>query len=570
MDSTAELRNVKVYNGQNFHIWKFQIRAILLGQDLMGIVDGSVPKPSNDPGAERDWMKRDNQCTSLLCKAVDESILEVLLNCTTSKAIWDKLKLLHDQKAHESVHHVQQRFYECKLDNSDTIASYLGKLEIIKSQLVNLGDNSITDSGLMSKVISSLPPKYGPFISAWDNVEDVSRTLGNLTVRLLRQEQRLQAEENANESKVALAYAVSANPAKTTPGSRPPLTYEQRQERRKEIAERKKVTTCWKCGLQGHWANECPQLEDSQQTAVAAGSLLAQSAPSSSTRQPLHRAYMAFSTAVDSDSWYVDSGCTEHMTNSNSFFATYTDLSHERRTVTGVGGILLVVMGVGDINAIVDLGDRQDTATLTDVLFVSDLGTSLFSSQRAAHRNIDTITSKTSCRLVTQTGEVVMRGVLVSKMYKLLITSVSLPAHFALHAGNFGVCTKKDSSQPLDVWHKRLGHVNHDTIRTMARHELVEGMALPPNSDSQPFCSGCAYGKHHRSQFPFNAKRVKAATAGELIHSDICGPMHVNTVSGARYFVLFKDDATGYRVVFCLSKKSDTLDCFRLFVAQLE
>lgn len=153
MDSTAELRDVKVYNGHNFHLWKFQIRAILLGQDLMGIVDGSVPKPSNDPAAELEWVKRDNQCTSLLCKAVDESILEVLLNCTTSKMIWDKLKLLHDQKAHESVHHVQQRFYECKLDSSDTIASYLGKLEIIKSQLVNLGDNSISDSGLMSKVI---------------------------------------------------------------------------------------------------------------------------------------------------------------------------------------------------------------------------------------------------------------------------------------------------------------------------------------------------------------------------------------------------------------------------------
>lgn len=371
---------------------------------------------------------------------------------------------------------------------------------------------------------------------------------------------------------MALAYVASANPAKAAPGSRPPLTYEQRQERRKEIAERKKVTTCWKCGLQGHWANECPASDDSQQTA-SNSSPLTQPTPASSIDTPLHRAYMAFSnavSAVDTDAWYVDSGCTEHMTNNNSFFATYTDISHERRTVTGVGGILLVVMGVGNINVIVDLDNRQDTATLTDVLFVPDLGTSLFSSQRAAQRNIDTITSKSSCRLVIQTGEVVMHGVLVSKMYKLLISAVQPPAHCALHVGSFGVTTKKDSSQSLDVWHKRLGHVNHDTIRATARQELVDGMTLPSNLGSHPFCSGCAYGKNHRSQFPVNAERLKAAVPGELIHSDICGPMHVNTVSGARYFVLFKDDATGYRVVFCMAKKSDTLDCFRLYVAQLE
>lgn len=95
MDANAELRNVKCYNGQNFHLWKFQLRAILLGQDLMGIVDGSVPKPT-DPAQQAEWVKKDNQCISLLCKAVDESILKILMNCTTSKAIWDKLKLLHD------------------------------------------------------------------------------------------------------------------------------------------------------------------------------------------------------------------------------------------------------------------------------------------------------------------------------------------------------------------------------------------------------------------------------------------------------------------------------------------
>ena len=204
MDANAELRNVKLYNGQNFHLWKFQLRAILLGQDLMGIVDGSVKKPT-EADKQAEWIRKDNQCISLLCKAVDESILEILMNCGTSHAIWEKLKLLHDQSAHESVHHIQQRFYECRMESSDTIASFLGKLEVIKSSLINMGDNSITDASLIAKVLANLPAnRYSAFLSAWDNVEDVSRTLNNLTIRLLRHETRLKNEER-EEEKVAMA-----------------------------------------------------------------------------------------------------------------------------------------------------------------------------------------------------------------------------------------------------------------------------------------------------------------------------------------------------------------------------
>lgn len=53
------------------------------------------------------------------------------MNCSTSQAIWDKLKLLHDQSAHESVHHIQQRFHECRMEGSDNVASILGKREVI-------------------------------------------------------------------------------------------------------------------------------------------------------------------------------------------------------------------------------------------------------------------------------------------------------------------------------------------------------------------------------------------------------------------------------------------------------
>ena len=44
---------------------------------------------------------------------------------------------------------------------------------------------------------------------------------------------------------------------------------------------------------------------------------------------------------------------------------------------------------------------------------------------------------------------------------------------------------------------------------------------------------------------------------GEVIHSDVCGPMTVNSPGGSRYFVTFTDEYSGYVTVACISKNSD-------------
>lgn len=67
--------------------------------------------------------------------------------------------------------------------------------------------------------------------------------------------------------------------------------------------------------------------------------------------------------------------------------------------------------------------------------------------------------------------------------------------------------------------------------------------------------------KSHR--LPFDRPVVKVARKpGEFVHSDVCGPMQTRSLGGAEYFVIFKDDATGFRHVFFMRHKADVLDRF--------
>ena len=44
---------------------------------------------------------------------------------------------------------------------------------------------------------------------------------------------------------------------------------------------------------------------------------------------------------------------------------------------------------------------------------------------------------------------------------------------------------------------------------------------------------------------------------GQIVHGDVCDPMHVGSLSGARYFLLLKDDYSHYRrIIFIKCLKS--------------
>lgn len=97
---------------------------------------------------------------------------------------------------------------------------------------------------------------------------------------------------------------------------------------------------------------------------------------------------------------------------------------------------------------------------------------------------------------------------------------------------------------------------------------MADGLELTKSSGDL-FCEGCVYGKHHRLPFPTDGRR-RGKRIGDIIHSDVVGPMSVRSPNGARYFVIFKDDFSGYSEVRILNQKSEVPTLFKTFVNRLE
>ena len=56
----------------------------------------------------------------------------------------------------------------------------------------------------------------------------------------------------------------------------------------------------------------------------------------------------------------------------------------------------------------------------------------------------------------------------------------------------------------------------------------------------------------------------------ELIHTDICGPFPTVAWNGQQYFITFIDDFSRYGYVYLISEKSQSLDVFKSYKAEVK
>ena len=126
------------------------------------------------------------------------------------------------------------------------------------------------------------------------------------------------------------------------------------------------------------------------------------------------------------------------------------------------------------------------------------------------------------------------------------------------------------STCPLDLtlWHRRCSHLNFADLKHMHLHKSVLGMSLDSQSPPDPICEPCILGKQHRHNIPKTASRKSSLLA--LVHTDLKGPLPVQTQQGYQYWQPFVDDKSRFITLAFLKCKSEAFDAFKQYKAFAE
>ncbi|KPJ16606.1 Retrovirus-related Pol polyprotein from transposon TNT 1-94 [Papilio machaon] len=233
--------------------------------------------------------------------------------------------------------------------------------------------------------------------------------------------------------------------------------------------------------------------------------------------------------------WVIDSGASSHMTNEKGWLRNYVAYESKREIACADGG-KVYGLGVGDVV------DVDGSIRVRDAMYAPDLATNLLSVNTLVKRGRVVVFSNRGCEIY-KSDDCKVNGSVVAGDCWHLVSSM-----------------QKDDQ--LMLWHRRMGHLGVSNLKLL-RDKLADGVSFQ-NSKNNLECVSCLMGKQTRQPFP-KRKVKRAREVLELVHSDICGPMSVNSMSGYRYFMTLIDDKTRKTFVYLLKNKSEAIEKIKEF-----
>nr|GFA39044.1 hypothetical protein [Tanacetum cinerariifolium] len=174
--------------------------------------------------------------------------------------------------------------------------------------------------------------------------------------------------------------------------------------------------------------------------------------------------------------WYLDSGCSKHMTGDRSQLTIFVNKF-----------LGMVKFGNDHVAKIMGYGDYQiGNVPILRVYFVEGLGHNLFSVGQFCDSDLDVAFRQHSCFIRNLENVDLLTGSRENNLYTMSLGDMIASSPICL--------LSKASKTKSWLWHRRLSHLNFGAINHLARQCLVRG--LPKlKFEKDHLCSTCAMGK---------------------------------------------------------------------------
>ena len=256
--------------------------------------------------------------------------------------------------------------------------------------------------------------------------------------------------------------------------------------------------------------------------------------------------------------WLANSTAIDHLTSSLNQLNFPKPYHGQDQIIVGNGQNLpITYLG----NASISL--PHSTLHLKNVLRVPSIASNLASVHKICHDN------KCWCYFdeniisiqALATGKILYQGKSEDDVYPIYpqkVSQISLSSKTCNSATNVFVFNKT-------LWHLRFGHPSNQALKHLFPNVKV-GLNKCTSVDNS--CTQYFYGKMHN--LPFPKSQFTASTPFELIHSDLWGPIPMNSINGFKYYVLFIDHFTRFTWIYLLKSKSEVFAKFVQFKAMVE
>ncbi len=550
-------------NHSNYHFWKIHIEHVLALKDLDDFLVDDPPRNEHaNPTEILQWKRKDKKAQAIIGLTLSDDLLQNTREVKTAKEMWEAIKNVFERQTLLNKLAARRKFYTASKEESESVLQFANRIRQLFATLATM-NVIISESEKAMALLNGLPDEYRALISALDAVDSDESELQweHVKSRVLQEEQRILMRVKSAQQKAETAALLSSQNSGPTPPPRPPRLSCNRPY-------------CNFCRRPGHYENKCwtkfphmnpgikrdpqknPALIATQSDEDPVICLMAKCDPPKGYKEEPELCLMAkyenANEPKNSDKWFVDSGCSNHMTFNKSLFSSYNPGHHSPVHLGNSNTSAVAGVGTVDINIIVD--GKQVKCRLNNVFHVPDLGYQLLSVPTFDKSGLTTTFHSKQC-WIRKDNTLLAKAAMKGNLYEL--DTAPAPPQKALVA------------QSTKIWHQRLAHIQPSSIIEMAQSNAIRGLDVDHSIKDEPTCTGCVLGKGSRQPIP-KKSHSRATKLLELVHSDVNGPLEVPSLGGSRYFVTFIDDYSRWTSLYTMKTKSETFECFKKYHASAE
>jgi transposase InsO family protein len=546
--ATDSRYKIEPLDNSNYYPWKTKVALVLQNEELWGYADGSLTEPT-DVAQKPGWKKNDTRTRAIITLSISNSLIIHIRGATTAAETWKAVTSHFEQKGPMGIIHALRDISTTRYDETESLEAHVKKFATFQEDLAMM-EHKIEDRDFVMYLLASLPTSFDHFstsILSSGTVPDSKI----LIPRLLDEESR---RKRPTEHDSENTYYQSSAKGKGRVGRAGPST-----------------RNCENCGKRGHVKANCW---------VPGGGKEGQGPSRKSKDKPKKqgRAHQATDNLSDSDydsysishladarntDWIIDSGTSSHLCLDRAVFITYVPTPNTK--VYGIGNHALDVKGKGTVILSVKVDRKEKELRLKNVLHTPDAKTSLLSISRLDDAGLKATFLDGKCQIRTRDGKTLAIAPVRNHLYCLEGKAVTGDASKREEAN------AANSHTNIEVWHRRLGHLNYRSVRDLHLKGLVKGMDLSDEPVPEAPCEGCIYGKHKRKPFPKRkGKPTRAEGPLDLVHVDIHGPYNPISPNHSKYLFLITDDHSRKSWSLFLKHKSDATVAFTIWRKAVE
>jgi len=588
------------FNGTNYAQWATEMALLLDQKEVYGIIKGYDDKPeepeANATAAEKaafkDWMNRHGVARSTILLGMEPRIESEYTVVNDAKTLWEKLASAYTSKLKLNIFEIREDLWSIKLQECGDVDNYALRIDWkVKDYNLWAGPSTTdtdadTDSAKRIAKMSEQEPifyllrgiprndKWKVFLELMmDKNAMLTATPDEIVTKLVEKEAAIKRENGLAPE--ALLFAKKGgkggggNGGKAGKGGRSPRR-DKRDDKRDNKGDNdrkeKDFRKCFHCQRRWHTTENCLSKQRGDAPKDADTAAKASTETTSTLTTSIENHWMVGSSSASSSDWFIDCGCTTHISSRRPMFITYTEYPPNTKKVKGYNGVTSFASGYGSAGLIYQLPDgRTETIILQEVVHLPG-SFNLISQSQIMDKdiNIEPV-NHYGLNLYNRHGKLIATALQVDGLFvldRVLDRTPESTEYSDIDNNNSCLLalktTRHASRHEADkrmLWHRRLAHVG---LMALAILQTITDAPRMTGKCDRESCIKCIL-----SREPFTPNMNSRATEPlQLVHSDICGPLET-AIGGGRCMLLFIDDTTRHTDEYILKYKFEALEKFK-------